>query len=1539
MDLIPVINVGPVGYSPGDVVKYTIDVQVSDYFAFGDLLLTDTLSDGLRYYTDSLYQPTLEVNGNGFTYVVDINANTPAKFIKPGAVTTLLNSDNNLATPTKDGSTTINFDVSAELANAGMGGGKLVGGMVDRNTGLYHTSTNGDGPTTAKITFYAKIQDYFTDTAPSGDASVDHGDLLRNTVTANARLIPLTTLPGAAGSVNLINDGGFESLPLTTAADVLNNFTPGVWGAEQAIVIPFTNNGVTPFAGGKMLREINDGGVTTQTFQAMNVSSYASLISTGTAMVNMNAFFNVGFGAATAPVGAIGVSFHTSNTFSSMISQVSSSLVLDANTGTWEAISANMQIPAGTQWMVAQVLYNNASLAGQPGFVDEAKLNITQQFDSSAANIVIPRGGFEKTIYAVNGTLVAPGAEVKVNPGDDVTFRVNYTLPNSDSDSLVIEDFVPLPIFNVPGTMGQHTTAGFLADTWEWGPSTPGVQNVFTPSPLLVTTDGPNNAVKFDFRNFMDTNTTTPNSAFDIPGAVGSTVDILFTLKVSNDPFADGLKLTNLATVTEGSTNNGTVAQSSIAQMTLQEPNVKIRKGVIDTDSLREKFNVNTHLPAGVTFTNGALTPGNVINSTNIGSTLTSGVGGVDSHDLVTFAITLENVGNGAAGAFDVMLKENFPAGFTIPNGPSGYSLQVFNGNGVAVPFTGNLFVTPIELTDSAAGVVPPTGALAPYSATSGNNIVIVTYTLQVLRANACQELPNVATLCNFTNVEDGGTDFTTTDVNATAITTIRCPELTKAIATTSEAHTTFGGQFEQVAIGEIVRYRLEVELPEGITPALQLTDHLPAGMSYLPGNETFAAVSNLGIFGAPGAAQNTGSSPVNLVFTVPFAGSASGQNVTFSNVGGFTGFTNLDNDANKEYLVIEFNALVENVVTNQAGTKLSNTFEASKYINRSSETVSIGHPSPAIEVCVVEPNIINFGKITKVCDEVTAASAIPFAISFTNAASQFSTTAFDVHVTDQLGTYFSTNVSNLVVKRNGLTLVGGSDYTTGSVALEDLVIGRVDPGDHIEVAFSTKLNGTAEACQIIENEASLSWTSLPGSNGTNPNPTRGVTPGASGQINGERDGSGGVNDYVLEGVCASIAVACPTAVKEVVSHTLPGCAEQFNVNVPDVRIGEEVTYRYTVEVPAKMSNAVFTDSLPAGSAGAMEFLSVTLVHQGSGLTLTPGNIVQTATDTDGDSHPDKVSLSLGTINSSPTAATVWDRTLIFEVKARVLADADNVVGKKLRNTATLGGTYGATSAVADIDIVSTPNPGGPLTAPPDHPNGHVIRTETPDGTTIVNIHGTDGPDKIVLKQLKVKDKSAPRSFEVFNGKISIGTFTSFPGYSLSVDLCDGNDTFTVPAFATGSVYVNGGAGNDKITGGNGNDILLGGDGKDVIQGGAGNDLIIGGTGADILIGQAGNDIIVAGTTDHDFTVPALKAILNEWTQSTSHVTRVAHLTTGGGLNGLYFMNATTVHDDAVLDKINHGPGNDFIFARTPTNGGLDLVSPIPVGQDTLVII
>lgn len=196
-------------------------------------------------------------------------------------------------------------------------------------------------------------------------------------------LIFATSTPSARA--NLLVDPGFELNPLDTAANVLGNFPlyQGVWGVEAA-TITGPDGGVTPFQGLKMLNMVDDGqGGATQGMQVTDVTSYAVLIDSGGATINMNAMFDANQNVPAA-IGGVYVSFFTANNYGSLTTFIGNTLTLDNATGTWQPISVSGAIPAGTRWLLSQVVYSDASLMGSdgathPSYVDAAGLTLTPE--------------------------------------------------------------------------------------------------------------------------------------------------------------------------------------------------------------------------------------------------------------------------------------------------------------------------------------------------------------------------------------------------------------------------------------------------------------------------------------------------------------------------------------------------------------------------------------------------------------------------------------------------------------------------------------------------------------------------------------------------------------------------------------------------------------------------------------------------------------------------------------------------------------------------------------------------------------------------------------------------------------------------------------------------------------------------------------------------------------------------------------------------------------------------------------------------------
>jgi Ca2+-binding RTX toxin-like protein len=215
-----------------------------------------------------------------------------------------------------------------------------------------------------------------------------------------------------------------------------------------------------------------------------------------------------------------------------------------------------------------------------------------------------------------------------------------------------------------------------------------------------------------------------------------------------------------------------------------------------------------------------------------------------------------------------------------------------------------------------------------------------------------------------------------------------------------------------------------------------------------------------------------------------------------------------------------------------------------------------------------------------------------------------------------------------------------------------------------------------------------------------------------------------------------------------------------------------------------------------------------------------------------------------------------------------------------------------------------------------------VAVTDGPDGSpvyigegfgdrTALVVQGTDGNDGI-----RIVPQGSRGNVEVLlNGTVyffAAGSFTSIVVHGQG-----GDDDISVAGAITKRAYLLGGAGNDRLQGGAGDDLLLGGDGDDLLLGGQGQDLLIGGMGADRLVGNAGDDLLIAGATDFDVDHAALSLILAEWARSDiGYDQRIAHLQSGGGLNGNVKLSKRTVHDDGARDRLTGSAGRDWFFAN-----------------------
>ncbi len=894
--------------------------------------------------------------------------------------------------------------------------------------------------------------------------------------------------------------------------------------------------------------------------------------------------------------------------------------------------------------------------------VDDLSVRGTRESDGSSAGISIATGNLVKNIYAINGdTNWAPFFDVdgdgnpNVVSGDLITYRIEYTLPTSDVEQFELEDFLPLPIFD---SSGLATTRGATSDT------PPGENQWHLHTSDTFTTFFEANATPADSFGGTTTVELVSDSAtnsfrvqygtVDDPASSSRKIDLLITVPVTFAPTADGLFFTNQVQTTERNTFGGETVNQVISQQDVQvnTPDLNIRKGIVDSSDTAAF--TGTDGGNTVTFNETSTTAGfsGTINSDWLTSvSIDTLIEDLDAGDTARFAVVIENTGTSRTGAYDVTLSDLLPSGLTYVGG----SLQVFDGTGAVLTYTlpdgsaatdADLFTTGLTISDpgaTAAGTHrTDEGGLDEFDAADGRNIAVFVYDVTIDSTVTPEvQLDNTASLDNYASNE-GGDSYVDTPETAQAGLTVRNVSATKTIAGTSEAHTGFVDGFERVAIGEIVRYRIEVEIPEGTLPHLTLRDRLPGGLTFIDdGTATIALVSDSGMTsstlsgGSLNIVGNDGTvSGITPTFVLPDSAISENNDPGVENDTWATGddphfklgnIVNNDSDANTEYVVIEFNALVDNNSTtaqNDTNDQRHNDLEilidvdGNGTIETTEEIYDLPDASRPV-VRVVEPLIQNLNKDV---DFATgdAGDVVTYTVTFDAASGNSRADAFDVRLQDLLPVgELTLSGGSLSVSIDGTPQTAGVDYTDNSAGnLIDFSIGRVAQGESVTVTYQATIDSSVNPTDVVTNRANVTWTSLPGDFGT-PDGSGGNATGSdlasvddadtggnsdpeyntkTGEAQGQRDGSGQndpetsaddtePNDY--HATSATSVTIDGTSLSKVLDGTsIDDTIGDGNNLANEAVIGEIVTYTVTLDFnEATLPNATLIDTLDTGLA------------------------------------------------------------------------------------------------------------------------------------------------------------------------------------------------------------------------------------------------------------------------------------------------------------------------------------------------------------------
>ena len=398
-----------------------------------------------------------------------------------------------------------------------------------------------------------------------------------------------------------------------------------------------------------------------------------------------------------------------------------------------------------------------------------------------------------------------------------------------------------------------------------------------------------------------------------------------------------------------------------------------------------------------------------------------------------------------------------------------------------------------------------------------------------------------------------------------------------------------------------------------------------------------------------------------------------------------FGSVVNSDNDDDAEFLVVEFNALMDNSAagSNDAGENRNNLFDV---LNGAVPLATSG----SVQVRIAEPNIA----VNKVASPTAgdAGDTITFTVVLANSTGENVSSAFDVQLLDPLDPRL---VSFSVTSITPLLCASLGELDSSTATLLDISFVEMEPGCSVTVVYSGTLSGLVAPGDAITNTATAAWTSLPGPSGTTVNPTGSSTPGIPGDDDGERDnsdGQGGTNDYTQNDT-ATVDVQNVQLNKAVTGTSqLSTGASQFRAALDDLTIGETVDFEIIATIPEGTTPQVLiSDTMPYNN-GVMEIVSATVVSVGTQLAteLTPDSPAVLTDLQLADGINDSASFNFGQVVNTADGVSDEKDEIRVSVTGRLLDQTANQSGDLLTNTALVQfGTGLDASANAQVDTVA----------------------------------------------------------------------------------------------------------------------------------------------------------------------------------------------------------------------------------------------------------
>lgn len=466
-------------------------------------------------------------------------------------------------------------------------------------------------------------------------------------------------------------------------------------------------------------------------------------------------------------------------------------------------------------------------------------------------------------------------------------------------------------------------------------------------------------------------------------------------------------------------------------------------------------------------------------------------------------------------------------------------------------------------------------------------------------------------------------------------------------------------------AIGTYKNFQIDINLPEGTTQNVLVTDNLAfGGLSYLLANNATYDIS----YSFQGIAAINGAAPAEAAFTA-FPADGSSGNVVW-NIGSVVTTSEDDTATNaiSPRIRISYWARIDNTSSANTGSTLRNAVTAN-YRNGASGATMVLTATTA-QITVVEPQLTlakALANITQPGLPPDGGDVLEYTLTLVNTGNS---TAYDLNLVDTLSPLLRLDAAYTPTAAINGTPVAGFVAAPAGAPAGPLVWGRANgdgsldlpAGQTLLVKYRVVVQTAAQPGMTISNSVVADWTSLDGANAF------------------ERTGAGcpaitAPNDHCVGPVVSSATTPDNNAITKLVVADSYALAPLSTATDARLRIGDTVTYRLNVALQeGRTRSVVVRDLLPAGLVfdGIVSINGVAGAPYAAPVAGPGSNFSYALSSIPAAGQTGTVSWNFGDVDNNGLGDPTTD-VLVIEYRARVATGVlPQVASTTLTNTATL---------------------------------------------------------------------------------------------------------------------------------------------------------------------------------------------------------------------------------------------------------------------------